>query len=365
MTALVSGLALALDIVVTVLVLHAVLNCVLLRRPDRSAAVEERVSILIPVRNEARRITPTLTSVVAQQGLREFEVLVYDDGSTDGTATVVRCVGGDRVRIIDGGELPTGWLGKTHACAQLAATAAGDVLVFVDADVVLASDAVAGAVAQMRERHLSFVSPYPTQVAKSWLERLVQPLLQWSWLTFLPLRVAERSRRASLAAANGQFLVVDSAAYIRAGGHAAVRSDVVEDVALARALVGSGARGGFVDGHRIARCRMYDGSRDLVDGYAKSLWTAFGSPTAAVSVAVMLLGVGLLPWILIAFTPLAWPAAVGGPVGRVVTASRTGSRPRIDAVLHPLSVLALAALVAVSLARHRRGRLVWKSRPVR
>jgi hypothetical protein len=358
-------LALALDVVVSLLVIHTAFNCLLLRRPRRGAQVEERVSILVPARNEAHRITPTLTSLVRQRGLRDVEVLVYDDGSTDGTADVVRRVGGDKVRVIDGGEPPAGWLGKTHACAQLAERAAGDVLAFVDADVELAADAVAGAVALMRERDLAFVSPYPTQLAKSWLERLVQPLLQWSWLTFLPLRIAERSHRPSLAAANGQFLVVDRTAYDRAGGHAAVRNEVVEDVALARGLVRSGAHGGFVDGHAIARCRMYDGPRDVVDGYGKSLWSAFGSPAGAVSVCVMLLCLGLLPWVLVAFTPAAWPAAVGGPLGRVVTASRAGSRPLVDAMLHPLSVLAFACLVAMSLIRHRRGRLVWKSRPLR
>src|SRR5205807_5961315 len=132
--------------------------------------------------------------------------------------------------------LPSGWLGKPHACWHLARAATGTVLVFVDADVVLAPDAVAGAVSLLRNEGLAFVSPYPRQLAGSWLERLVQPLLQWSWLAFLPLRLAERGHRPSLANANGQLLVVDTAAYRRAGGHASVRAEVVDDVALARSL---------------------------------------------------------------------------------------------------------------------------------
>src|SRR5207248_1587724 len=160
---------------------------------------------------------------------------------------------------------------------QLAGAAAGTVLVFVDADVVLAPDAVAGAVSLMRNDGLAFVSPYPRQLAGSWLERLVQPLLQWSWLAFLPLRVAQRSGRPALA------------------------------------LVRSGARGGFADGHDIAGCRMYDGARSVTDGYAKSLWCAFGSPVGAVAVTLLVAALGLLPWALVAFTPVAWPAALGGP----------------------------------------------------
>jgi hypothetical protein len=192
----------------------------------------------------------------------------------------------------------------------------------------------------------------------------VQPLLQWSWLSFLPLRLAERSSRASLAAANGQLLVVDAAAYSRAGGHQMVHDDVVDDMALARVLVGVGGHGTFIDGHDIAACRMYDGARPLAEGYAKSLWRAFGSPVGAVLVTVVMVILAVLPWALVAVTPAAWPAAVGGPAGRLVAAARTGSRPLWDAALHPLSVLAFACLVGISITRRRKARLTWKSRPL-
>ena len=353
-----------LDVVVLALAIHTGLNTILLRRPPRGAQVDELVSVLMPMRDEAHRLEGSLRSVLGQVGLTRTETLVYDDDSTDGTAEQVRKIGGDQVRVVAGHTLPPGWLGKAHACMRLADAAKGSVLVFVDADVVLATDAVAGAVSLLRAQRLAFVSPYPRQLAGSWLERLVQPMLQWSWLTFLPLRLAERSTRPALAAANGQLLVADAAAYQAAGGHAAVRADVVEDMALARALVRAGGRGTFADGHDIATCRMYDGTRALVDGYAKSLWCAFGSVSGAVAVALLLLAVGVLPWALVAATPLAWPAAVAGPVSRLLAARRTGSRPAWDAIAHPLSVLAFAGLLAVSLARHHDGRLTWKSRPL-
>ena len=357
--------ALVLDVALGVLLLHALVNAALLRRPAREAYVEEPVSMLLPVRDEAHRVTSTLQSLLDQRGLRQPEIIVYDDASTDGTAEVVRETGGAAVRLLIGGELPGGWLGKPHACAQLAAAATGSVLVFVDADVVLAGDAVAASVELMRRRRLQFVSPYPRQLTGSWLERLVQPLLWWSWLTFLPARIAERSSRPSLAAANGQLFVADAQTYRDAGGHASVRDEVVEDVALARALVQSGAHGGFVDGSALASCRMYDGSRAVVDGYAKSLWRAFGSPAGAVAVAVLLIVLGVLPWVLVAFTPWAWPAAAFGPMSRFVSGLRSGSRPLMDALAHPLSVLAFAALVLMSIGRRRAGHLTWKSRALR
>ncbi|TFV54240.1 glycosyltransferase [Mycobacterium sp. PS03-16] len=135
--------------------LHQLVNLRLLRRPPRDPApVTAAVSLLVPARDEAHRIAPTIRSLLAQRGLGDAEILVLDDGSTDGTADAVRAAaGGDpRLRVLTGVAPPPGWLGKPHACAQLAAAARGEILVFVDADVVLAQDAVAAAVAAIRER---------------------------------------------------------------------------------------------------------------------------------------------------------------------------------------------------------------------
>ena len=354
--------ALVLDVIVVLLLLQTVVNALLLRRPLPGAPVDERISLLLPVRNEADRVTHSLRSLLNQRNLADSEVVVYDDASTDGTADVVRAVGGDRVRLLTGSGLPDGWLGKPHACAQLAAAASGSVLAFVDADVVLAEDAVAAAVGLLRARHLQYLSPYPRQLTGSWLERLVQPLLWWSWLSCLPLRLAERSGRPSLAAANGQLLLVDADAYRNAGGHTAVKDAVVDDMALARSLARSGARGVFVDGSAIASCRMYDAPRALVDGYAKSAWCAFGTPVGAAAAAVAFIAIAVVPWVLVAFTAWAWPAAIGGPLSRLVAAWRSRQHPLVDSLAHPLSAFAFAAIVAVSLRRHHTGTLTWKAR---
>ena len=315
----------------------------------------------MPMRNEALRLQSPLDAALSQQGLANVEVLVVDDESTDGTAELARSIAGSQATVMTGTQVPDGWLGKPWACQQVADAARGEVLVFVDADVVLSAEAVAAAVRLLRSTGLDFASPYPRQLAGCSLGLLTQPLLAWSWLTFLPLRLAESSQRRSLAAANGQFLVVDATAYRNIRCHAAVAGEVVDDVALARALKAAGHRGGFVDGSRIATCRMYDDNRDLVDGYAKSLWAAFGSTTGAALTSVMLLGLFVLPWLLVAATPWAWLAAAAGPAGRAIAAARTRDNALLS-FLHPLSMLCFAALVGVSLVRHRAGRTSWKGR---
>lgn len=348
---------------VTALTFHGWVNARLLRRPPMPApAAAFTVSVLIPVRDEEEHVIPCLAAVLGQRGVPELEVLVLDDGSRDRTRQLIATIDDPRLRLLAGsGDPPQGWLGKSWACQQLADAATGEVLVFLDADVTLASSGLAATVAMLTS--LDLVSPYPQQQAVSFLERLVQPLLQWTWLTFLPLRLAETSPRPSLAAANGQLIAIRRAAYDRAGGHAAVRGEVIEDVALLRAVKRSGGRGTVVDGTAVATCRMYDGPRALADGYTKSLWSAFGSPAGATAVMGALVILYVLPPVAgLRGSKAGIVGYAAGVAGRAVSARRTGGRAWPDAFLHPFSVLALAGLTARSVRGKRRGTLTWRGR---
>jgi cellulose synthase/poly-beta-1,6-N-acetylglucosamine synthase-like glycosyltransferase len=350
----------ALLIAVSVLTVHTAVNALMLRRPTAKAAGTRSVAVLLPVRDEAHRVAPCLDALLALDG--RPRVIVLDDGSTDGTRDLVERTG---VTVLGGAPLPPGWLGKPHACQQLA-DAAGDaeILVFVDADVILRPDAVAKAVALLESIRVDLLSPYPRIEANGLGERLVQPLLQWSWLTFLPLRAMERLRNPSLAAAGGQFLVVRAAAYRRAGGHAAVRADVLEDIALARAIKRSGGRIALADGSRLATCRMYTSWRELVEGYSKSLWASFGSPAIAALVTLGLLGLYVVPLLLVLVGPwLGLATYLVAVLGRVVSARATGGRALPDAFGHPVSILVFAWLLIRSYRRRRttrwKGRVTW------
>lgn len=358
--------------VTAALLAHTVRNARVLRRPPASAPAARPVSILVPARDEADRIGPCVRAALASRW-GDLEVLVLDDRSSDATAAVARraAAGDPRLAVLTGAPRPDGWLGKPWACAQLAAAARGEVLVFVDADVTLAPHAVAAAVALV-DAGLDLACPYPRQVADGVLARLVQPLLQWSWLTFLPLRLAERSPRPTLTAANGQVMACAAAAYAAVGGHGAVRGEVLEDLALARACKGAGLRAGVADGTDLATCHMYRTADDLVAGYTKSLWSAFGSPAGAT-------GAGALLWWLYAQPVVDLAAGLCrrdrravrsaairyglGVAGRVVAARRTGGRVS-DAAAHPASVVALLWLLVVSVTGRRRGTLQWRGRPV-
>lgn len=349
---------------------HSLLNARLLRqpgpmspagligRPPHQPSELPTVAVLVPARNEAATIAGCVNSIGRA-------AIVLDDGSVDGTASMVAAAGAE---VIAGQPLPPGWLGKPWACAQLAATPAAlaaQVLVFVDADVRLSPGAIDRAVGLLESSGLDVVCPFPRQLAAGVTERLLQPLLQWSWLTTLPLRVAEHSQRPTLTAACGQFLLIRRAALAAAGGFAAIRGDVLDDIALVRAVKAAGGRGGVVDGTDLAQCRMYHGISELRDGYGKSLWTAFGSPAGAgATVTTLVVAYVVPPVAALCGSRVGAVGYVAAVASRVVAARRTGGRTFPDSLAHPVSILTFAALVVDSLWQRRCGTLRWKDRVI-
>jgi cellulose synthase/poly-beta-1,6-N-acetylglucosamine synthase-like glycosyltransferase len=340
------------------------LNAVSIRVIKRKDAQEitSGVSILIPMRNEENNAHGVISAILKSKFLKNSEILVLDDQSSDQTSEILQQYPG--IKTLTGTELPAGWLGKNFACHQLVAHSSGDYLVFLDADVRLSPLAISAAITTMERLEWQFISPYPRQIAQSFFERLIQPLLQWSWLSSVPLRFAERATFASMVIANGQFLIVKRAAYLAVDGHKTIRHEVLDDLELARLLVKSGYRGGVAEGSAIADCRMYENRTDLFNGYSKSLWRAFGSPFGALASALFLFATGVLP-LLLALSGFrrAWIAYFLLVLSRYVAAARTRSTPS-SALLHPFAVLTLIYLIVRSWYLKSRGQLLWRGRSV-
>jgi cellulose synthase/poly-beta-1,6-N-acetylglucosamine synthase-like glycosyltransferase len=350
---------------------HAALNARLVRRPVPAPAggnagdatrARPRVSVLVPARDEAASIGACVRALVGEHG-SGHEVIVLDDESADATADLARAAG---ARVVAGVPRPPGWLGKPWACEQLrvAADPASEILVFVDADVLVAPGGIDAAVDLVLHTGLDITAHFPRQAAGTIGERLVQPLLQWSWLTTLPVRIAERSPRPSLTAACGQLVVVRRRALESVGGFGAVRGAVIDDVALVRVVKACGGRGGVADGSAVAHCRMYTGWAQLRDGYTKSLWAAFGSAGGAAAATGLLVLGWVVPAVAMARGSRAGALGyVAGVASRVISARRTGGRVA-DAPAHPVSILLLAWLTARSVWASRYGDPQWKGRPV-
>lgn len=353
---------------------HTAVNLRVLRRPDSHAwQVDESVDILIPARDEEATIAATVESALAQESVPRLRVTVLDDGSSDGTGEILAAIAARDSRLVvlsTDDDPPPGWLGKPWACARLGTQTSGSVLVFVDADVILEPHAVRALVDELRSADLDMVAPYPRQLSSGTLQRLVQPLVTWAWVATMPVGLAERSHRPSLSAANGQLIAFDALAYAEIGGHGAVHGEVIEDVALMRELKVNGYRCATVDGSHLATCRMYSTDRALIDGYAKSLWSAFGGPVGSIGVGSMLAFVYLVPPAAMALgrsrQVRAWGMAgyLAGCASRAMVARRTGEKVVPDAFAQPASIAAFLYLNAVSWTRHRRGTNTWKGRAV-
>ena len=315
------------------------------------------ISLLVPARDEADRLAVTLPGLLTQPAT---EVLVLDDQSGDATAAVVaRAARSDsRLRLLPGAPAPPGWAGKNWACHQLAAAARGDLLVFCDADVLLAPGALPAAWALMQAQDADVFSVFPRQRTVTFGERLLVPLIDEVLLAFLPHHLLRLPVPAA-ATANGQFLAFRAAAYQALGGHAAVAGELTEDLALARRARRLGLMLGLALGGDLVSARMYGGYADSVRGFGKSLRAAHGHHDLALAVtAAWHVLAYTLPW-LCWRRARAWrAAALLGLAQRLLVNAKTGRNAPAEAVLVPITPL--AALAAYALAFRRTAR--WKGR---
>lgn len=329
------------------------------------------VSVLLPARNEERCIRAAISSVLAQEGV-DLEVLVLDDGSTDATLPIIKdfAMRDSRVRPISGSPLPPGWVGKMHACQQLADQARSPWLIFLDADVRLAPEAARQMIAFMRESKLDLASGVPRQVCRTFPERLLIPLIHFVLLGFLPLRRMRASNHPAYAAGCGQLMVVRAEAYRKAGGHAAIRQTMHDGLQLPALFRRAGLRTDLFDATGVAWCRMYYHPHEVVPGLAKNAVEGLGAPRLILPATLMLLAGQVLPFWL-------WPAAFFHSwlaVGLASTAVALAWLPRFlamhrfrqplsSALAHPLGVLTLLAIQWRALMRWLAGRpSAWKGR---
>jgi chlorobactene glucosyltransferase len=333
-------------------------------------------AVLIPARNEAAVIGATVLSLLSQAP-PGCEVIVLDDSSEDGTAAAARSAAGTNpnFRLLRGQPLPQGWMGKNWACHQLALATDADILVFADADVQWQPGALAAVLNAQKTLCADLLTVWPTQITKSWGERLTVPLMALAVLGYLPLGLAHDFYHPLAAAANGQCMVFRRGAYAAVGGHAAVRGVVVEDVRLAQRIKACRLRLRMADGNELLRCRMYNGWRAALDGYAKNILAGHGNSVALLALSTIfhwLLFIWPWAWLLFGsvwppgFWPF-WPAALvgAGIAARAVTAAATHQRV-LDALLMPISVVLMTLIAARAIWwRWRFGGVIWKGRILR
>ena len=233
------------------------------------------VSIIVPARNEEANIERLVRSLAAQQGV--LEILIVDDQSEDRTQEILEAMKAEmpflRLLLID--ALPEGWLGKTYAVTVAAREAAGNWLLFTDADTEHLPGSLA-AVLELAEREgADLLSLSPGQITPSWWEKAVIPLVYVNLARLYRFEEVSDPRSAA-AAANGQYLLIRREVYARVGGHQAIGNETLEDVALAKRVKAAGGKLLFLPGAAWVQTRMYRTFREMWRGWTKNLYLLYG-----------------------------------------------------------------------------------------
>jgi glycosyltransferase involved in cell wall biosynthesis len=334
-----------------------------------TASQRRIVSVIIPARNEEACLGECLQSLVTQTGVA-FEIIVVDDHSTDSTRAIAASF--PAARVIEAGPLPTGWTGKNNAVAAGAREAHGEWLLFTDADTVHLHGSLARALAEAKENRAELLSYSPEQVVKTFWEKAVMPVIFAELASqYRPSEVSDP--RLSVAAANGQYILITREAYDAIGGHAALASELLEDVALARAVKQSGRKIFFRYGGDAVRARMYRNFIQLREGWTKNLAILFPHPQR---LALKILSQWLLAWAALVFA--AWLSVYlwHSPPARILVVM-LGAVPliRLVAYLRRANFALDAELLAItfgppmftylltrSARAHAKGTVAWKGR---
>jgi glycosyltransferase involved in cell wall biosynthesis len=332
------------------------------------------VSAIVPARNEEGTIAPAVESLAAQPEITE--IIVINDQSTDGTAAELDRLSERyaQLRVLQTNALPGGWVGKNYAVSLGAAQAAGDWLLFTDADGVHLPGSTARALADAAATGAGLVSYSPEQEMHTWWERALIPFV-YTRLGQKFSYDAVNDPDSQAAAANGQYLLIRREDYERIGGHAVVAGEVLEDVALARLAKQAGIRLHFSSGIGIIRVRMYRTFGAMWQGWTKNLYPliggALGGTSSGKSRAVGRELRGVVPWIpllLLLLTPLHPILGVLGAAllaGRHAGYAATLRRNRFPAALvlyYMPGVPLYAAVLLTSEWHYARGSVSWKGR---
>lgn len=330
------------------------------------------ISVLIPARNEERHIAACLDHVFSQR-MHPSETLVYDDQSTDHTASIVESYAEHHrsLRLLSTSPKPPGWIGKSYACHRLAEEARGEWLLFLDAYARLEPEALELAIDYAHRQGTGLVTGFPHQRTGSWLERTLVPMLMFTVLSHLPVKLVRDSSNPRYVAAHGAFMLIHRDSYTAAGGHASICEHLVDDMQLAAAVKRAGAPVSLLHLGTQVHMRMYTDAAGVWNGLRKSLYPGLQRRGGVLS-AVLLwyAALYLVPhfWLLCAAWvagDLSWPALIGCLLGVLIkaTVDRSQGQSVWLALFYPLIMIVVIAAALSSWHAGRSGRgYVWKGR---
>jgi len=277
------------------------------------------VSIIVPARNEERNLEPVVRSLSEQEGVHE--IIVVDDQSRDGTRRILERLAEEvpTLRTVQIESLPRGWTGKNYALHIGAQRATGEWLLFTDADTRHQPGSLTAMLERAKKENADLLSLSPGQEVRTWWEKSVIPLVYVEAAKLYPYEEVSRPDSKE-AAANGQYILIRKEVYENVGGHETIRSEVLEDVALARRVKASGGRLTFLLGRSWVRTRMYQSFWAMWEGWSKNLYLLYKKRLGRLLAAVAALWLlDLTPFFGLLFALHSWTHR--SPNGWVIAAA--------------------------------------------
>lgn len=247
------------------------------------------ISVIVPARNEEANIANCLDSLIMQD-YANYEIIIVDDNSTDRTYEIAMEYANKfpNIEVLKCPEKPEGWLGKSYALHYGVQKAKGAYFSFIDADVTISKSLISKAFWFLNEHNASMISLLPTLVNKTFWECTVQPVMAYMIVLTYPHNLVNNPK-SSRVVANGQFILFERNAYYNIGGHEAIKSEIVEDVELARLVKKNNLRYYIVIALYDMKTHMYHSLKDIWRGWGKSIYPYIKSSPIKLWLGLLLL----------------------------------------------------------------------------
>lgn len=346
------------------------------KRSDISLDEKQFVSILVPARNEENNIARCVLSLLNQR-YENFEVIVLNDQSEDKTVAILTDIAKQYsgLTVIEGKDLPGGWLGKPWACHQLAAHASGDWLLFTDADTIHSPNMLQTVMTRVQKDRPDLATAFTKQAMRTLGEKLCVSYPYWSVFSLFPMILAIRFGLSFFCAANGQFMLFSKAGYQQIGGHASVKDRIADDFSLARLILKSHKKLQIYNIADFVSCRMYHSFAEAFQGFTKNYFAVFNYRVLqSLFVWIWMLVLCWLPLIVFAAWH-AFPFVLNGTMTICaatiliqtllwIHAAIQFKMPRIVVAFYP-AILATSSYIGIySMLQNMRKKTQWKGRGI-
>lgn len=273
-----------LHILITFLLVLLFMNMLLnLRMLDDQETVENKtdlplISVLLPVRNEEKNIRTCILSLL-EQNYPRLEIIVLDDDSTDNTFQIAKQLAqkSKKLKVVKGKDLPKDWNGKNWACHQLSQLARGEWFLFTDADTVHKESSISKAFAVAHKNNSGFITFLPGLTMKTWSEKLLLPIIHFAFTVLIPFNLINYSGYSRVPVGIGPFMFIKKKSFLTCGGYKAIKNEIVDDMALAKAVHKNNGKITVINGSPFMNVRFYTKLQEIWKGFSKNSYPAISS----------------------------------------------------------------------------------------